>query len=121
MPINTLIIGASAKPHRYAYKALEALTAAQHHCSLLANRSGEILGIPVFTAFSELQSPIDTVTLYLNATRLEPMLEAIIALKPRRVIFNPGTESTSAQACLRAQGIDCIEDCTLIMLRENRY
>jgi predicted CoA-binding protein len=36
---------------------------------------------------------IDTVTLYLNPTRQRDYYNYIVEAKPKRVIFNPGTEN----------------------------
>ena len=41
-------------------------------------------------------SGMDTVTLYLGRDRLIPVLDFLIQAAPRRVIFNPGTESWEA-------------------------
>ena len=119
--MNTLIIGASPKPHRFAFKALQALQAHQHSVILFAPRGGMIDSTKVHTSLSDIQEPIDTVTLYVNPAILEGLLDQVTALKPRRVIFNPGTESEQIQSKLTQKQIHCIEDCTLIMLREGRY
>lgn len=119
--MTTLIIGASHKPQRFAFKALEALTLHQHNVLLFSPRGGEIAGLPVYRRLSDIHEPIDTVTLYVNPARLIPLLDDIIALSPRRVIFNPGTESAEAVARFSQSGIISIEDCTLIMLREFYY
>jgi predicted CoA-binding protein len=64
---------------------------------------------------------IDTVSVYLNPTRLEQVAGDIIACHPRRVIFNPGTESTVVRGRLEASGVRCIEACTLVLLRTGQY
>jgi hypothetical protein len=121
MSSATLIIGASPKPHRYAYRALIALQSHHHAVVLFSPKGGQISGLQVQTDFKRITLAIDTVTLYVNPQRLAPLLADIIALKPRRVIFNPGTESPEAAQQLRHAGIEAIQDCTLIMLREAYY
>jgi hypothetical protein len=49
------------------------------------------------------------------------MIADILELNPARVIFNPGTESTLLQARLKAHHIECIEGCTLVMLRTAQF
>ena len=118
----TLIIGASPKPHRFAYKALLALQDKQQAVLLFAARGGSIEGLPVATSLADIDAcDVDTITLYVNPERLKPMYQAIIELQPNRIIFNPGTESAAAKALFEPLGIACIEDCTLIMLREGHY
>ncbi len=119
--MNTLIIGASPKPHRFAFKALQALKSHNQNVLLFAKRGGNIDDLHVYPALSQIGEDIDTVTLYVNPSILETLLDDIIALKPRRIIFNPGTESDGIIHRLDSLGIECIIDCTLIMLREDRY
>jgi hypothetical protein len=44
-----------------------------------------------------------------------------VALNPRRVIFNPGTESAPLQQALDEAGIEWLEACTLVMLRTGQF
>jgi hypothetical protein len=121
MSLATLIIGASPKPHRFAFKALSALQSHQQPIVLFSPKGGQISRLEVHTNFKHIAVSIETVTLYVNPQRLAPLLADIIALKPRRVIFNPGTESPDAAQQLQYAGIEAIQDCTLIMLREAYY
>jgi hypothetical protein len=45
----------------------------------------------------------------------------VLAAKPLRVIFNPGTESRLLQQALSEAGVEWMEDCTLIMLDSNKF
>lgn len=120
--MTTLIIGASHKPQRFAFKALQALQAQGHSPLLFSPRGGEIASLPVYSCLKEINGQlVDTITLYINPKRLPSLLEDIIALSPRRVIFNPGTESIEATRRFMQAGIEPVEDCTLIMLRESYY
>ncbi len=62
---KVLIIGASANPKRYSYRATERLLGAGFELYLLAKRKSEVLGQPIHTAFPQNQT-IDTVTLYIG-------------------------------------------------------
>ncbi|HNQ89150.1 MAG TPA: hypothetical protein PKM73_11090 [Verrucomicrobiota bacterium] len=42
---------------------------------------------------SAIPVPIDTLTLYVGPARSDALTAAILATRPRRVIFNPGTEN----------------------------
>ena len=70
---------------------------------------------------SDVTDKVDTVTLYVGPQRQVGLFEQIIALRPRRVIFNPGTENPGEYEQLRAAGIEPIEACTLVMLRTNQF
>jgi predicted CoA-binding protein len=64
---------------------------------------------------------IDTVTLYLNPKRQATYYDYIIGLKPKRVIFNPGTENPEFYKLLKANAIDFEEACTLVLLGTGQY
>jgi hypothetical protein len=64
---------------------------------------------------------IDTVTLYVGPQHQESYYDYVIGLKPKRVIFNPGTENTEFQILLKKNGIDYEEACTLVMLGTGQY
>jgi len=61
------------------------------------------------------------VTLYLNPTRQEEYYDRIIALNPKRVIFNPGTENPAFEAMLSLNGIESEQACTLVLLSIGAY
>ena len=49
------------------------------------------------------------------------MKDQILKLKPKRVIFNPGTENSSLEKTLTDAGIAIEEACTLVLLRTNQF
>ncbi len=118
---NVLIIGASPKPDRYAFKAQQMLSDYGHQPVLIAPRYDQIEGLPVHRHISDVTQTIDTVTLYVNPTRLQNYLSDIIQLQPKRVIFNPGTEDAAAQSQLESAGIEALEACTLVLLRTDQF
>lgn len=118
---NVAILGASPKPHRYAYQAQELLMQHQHHVFPVSPRSEPILGVPTYASLQEIESEIDTVTFYVNAQRHEPMFEQVLALKPKRLIFNPGTEDETLMQRYREHNIDVVSGCTLVMLKTGQF
>jgi predicted CoA-binding protein len=116
-----VILGASPKPARYANRAQRLLTRQGYRVTPVHPRYREVEGLPVAAALAEVTGPVDTVTLYVSPTHLEPLLDELIALGPRRVIFNPGTESQRVQDALDAAGIDWLEACTLVMLNTGQF
>lgn len=117
---KTLVIGASENPERYAYKAARMLREHQHEVIAFGNRAGKIGDVEIQTEWDASWTP-DTVTLYINAKIQEQFVGRIIALKPRRVIFNPGTENPSFEELLEKKGVEVEEACTLVMLSTGQY
>ncbi len=116
---NTLVIGASPKPSRYAYKAVTQLRHHGHPVYAYGLRESEINGVPIRTVWPN--ESFDTVTIYLNPQNQKGYYEAIIDLKPNRVIFNPGTENPIFWQQLTEAGIEFEQACTLVMLSLGNY
>lgn len=118
---TTLIIGASPKTERYANKAQKALTETGHQVLLYHPRGGVIDGMEVISDFSAIVEQVDTLTFYVRPEILETMAADLIALKPRRVIFNPGTEDPGLAREFARAGIEVVEACTLVMLKTQGF
>lgn len=83
-------------------------------------KPGEVDGVKIQTGFPKIEA-IDTITLYLNPQRQKQYYEYILSLKPRRVVFNPGTENPEFEKKLKDAGIETVEACTLVMLSTGSY
>ncbi len=118
---NVAIIGASHKSERYSHKAQEMLVEYGHNVYPVSPKGGEVLGVTVLTCASEITDAIDTVTLYVGPKHLTPNFWEIVALKPKRIIFNPGTEDQNLISQAKEAGIKVLEACTLVMLRTNQF
>lgn len=59
--------------------------------------------------------------MYLNAANQQVWQQRLLALKPKRIIFNPGAENPAFAQEAEAQGIETIEACTLVMLNTGQY
>lgn len=121
MPLNVAIVGASHKPQRYAYMAQEMLMQQQHTVFPISGNGREILGVAGYQSIADIDQPIDTITLYLNPQRHQAIKQDVIKIRPRRIIFNPGTESDALMAEYQQHGIETLEACTLVMLRTNQF
>lgn len=117
---TTLVIGASNKPERYAYKAIVRLREKGHKVYGLALKPGSVNDVDFMTEQTPLND-IDTVTLYVGPQHQEGYREYIMSLKPKRVLFNPGTENPSLQKTLQDKGINVMEACTLVLLSTGQY
>ena len=76
----------------------------------------EVLGERCYKQISDVKDPIDTVTMYVGAARSTPLIQEIVAAKPRRIIFNPGAENPQLAEEAKKHGIEVVEGCTLVML-----
>jgi hypothetical protein len=112
---KTLVVGASEKPHRYSNKAIRKLLRYGHEVVPLAPRNGQVAGVPFVTGFPKIED-VHTVTLYIGPARQPAYYDYLIALKPKRIIFNPGTENPVLLQKAQENGIETIENCTLVML-----
>jgi len=120
-PERVVIVGATDKPDRYAHQAQVLLSGHGHEVVPVNPRLAAIEGVPVVADLAQVTGPVDTVTLYVGPAISTDMGEKLIALKPRRVLFNPGAENASLAARLRAVGIQTEEACTLVLLRSGQF
>lgn len=119
--VTVAVVGASNNSQRIAYQALGRLLQKNYAVIPVNPKGGEILGQKVLPSLSAIHAPVDTVTMYVNPQRQTLLLEDIIALKPRRVIFNPGSENPEAYSRLRKAGIAVQEACTLVLLSTRQF
>lgn len=117
---KTLVIGASENPERYSNKAIRALLAHNHEVVALGLKKGMVQDVSFHTEKEDFED-IDTVTLYVGPQNQKEYYSYIIGLKPRRVIFNPGTENPELIAQLKTAGIYAEIACTLILLATDQY
>ncbi len=118
---KTLVFGASLKPNRYSNLALKRLAENGIDSVAFGRIGGTSFGIQITSNLEDIQTDIHTVTLYMRPELQRPYYRAIIAFKPRRVIFNPGTENPEFYPLLRAEGIEVLEACTLVLLALGTY
>ncbi|MBN2428349.1 MAG: CoA-binding protein [Deltaproteobacteria bacterium] len=118
---NVVILGASTKEHRYSFKAQKMLMEHGHRVFPVSPNGKTILCVNGFCSICEIPNMIDTVTLYVGPQRQDGMIDEIIQKKPRRVIFNPGTEHPENMAKLKQHGIEVQEACTLVLLTTGQY
>jgi predicted CoA-binding protein len=119
---KTVIIGATSNPSRYAFLAARMLTDYRHEIVPVGIKDGAVFGKEILDIFKKPDvDNVDTVTLYIGPQRQPEHYNYILGLKPKRIIFNPGTENTEFQRMAEAQGVETLEACTLVMLRSGQY
>jgi len=113
---TVVVLGASAKPGRYAFMAMEGLQEHGYKAIPVNPALAEVLGEHCYPSIRDVPGPIDTVTMYLGAERSTPLIEDMIQAKPRRIIFNPGAENDQLTKAAKDAGIEVVNGCTLMML-----
>jgi predicted CoA-binding protein len=121
-PFTTLVLGASENPDRYSNIAIRMLREYQFDTIAIGNKVGNVLDVPIITLHNVDTTPsVHTITLYLNPKNQEKYYSFILNLKPKRVIFNPGTENEEFMTELEENKIEVLEACTLVLLRTQQY
>ena len=94
----------------------------KHNYPVLAygNRAGEVDGIQIDTEVQQ-SWEVDTFTLYVGPKNQGEILDLAKQLKPRRVIFNPGTENLAMEKALNELDIQTTRACTLVLLSTDQY
>lgn len=118
--MKVLVIGASLKEERYSNKAIKMLNEFGHNVFALGLKSGIVDDTKIETEWLPFEG-IDTITLYLNPKRQVEYYDYIISLKPKRVIFNPGTENPDLYKILKENNIEHEVACTLVLLSTNQF
>ena len=120
MKNKTLVLGASENPERYSNKAVLSLQRKGHEILAIGKKAGKINGTEILTEPVQTDD-VETVTLYLNPDHQKPYYDYIVSLKPKRIIFNPGTENGDLERIAAKEGINVLESCTLVMLSTGQY
>jgi len=117
---KTLVLGATTKPEKYAFRAINMLVQKGHTVLAIGQNTGEVAGVKIYTKAIPVKN-IDTVTLYLNPARQRDYYNYIIEAQPKRVVFNPGTENPEFYQLLELNNIKAEVACTLVLLATNQY
>ena len=120
MPLNTLVLGASPKPERYSFKAVNMLKKYGHPVLAIGAREAMIGDTKIIKGFPS-SDDIDTITLYLGQKNQIGFYNYILEINPRRIIFNPGTHNPELINLAEEKGIEVIEACTLVMLSTGQF
>ncbi len=120
MKKKTLVLGASINPSRYSYLAIQRLISNKQEVEAIGRKEGEVSGIKICTT-KKIFKDIHTITLYLNKGNQVKFYDYIVALNPKRVLFNPGTENIELEKLLSKNNIAFEKACTLVLLGLGEY
>ncbi|MGZ8557154.1 MAG: CoA-binding protein [Chitinophagaceae bacterium] len=117
---KTLVLGASDNPARYSYVAIQQLRKHGHPVIGIGRKNTKVAD--VYIDKEKLPATdIDTVTLYLNPAHQQEYYDYILSLKPKRIIFNPGSENDKLVELAKEKNIKTMEACTLVLLSTGQY
>jgi predicted CoA-binding protein len=116
-----LVLGAHPDASRFAHRAMTKLEAHGFDPVPLNPRFADVLGRKCFSGVGEWRrahpnETVSTLTVYLNPVHSSKIQDELIALKAKRVIFNPGAENPALARELRKAGTEVVEACTLVLL-----
>jgi len=117
---TTVVLGASDNPSRYSNMAVKKLRNNHHKVVAVGKRAGTISDITISTETTKVDH-LDTISLYLNPVNQKEYYQYILDSKPKRIIFNPGTENEELAELARKNGIVPVEACTLVLLSTGQY
>lgn len=118
--MKTVVLGASHKPYRYSYMAVQLLRQYGHEVIAIGKRAREVDDWEIVEDPFPLED-VHTVTMYLNASNQEYYHEFLKDHNFKRVIFNPGAENPVLAAELEQKGVEVLDACTLVMLRTGQF
>ncbi len=118
---SVVVLGASDKRERHSNKAVRLLKSEGFHVIPVHPSLQTVEGLPVTASLGEIREPVDTLTLYVGPRHAAVLSDAIVALSPGRVIFNPGTETPELMEKLDGAGIPYQEACTLVLLSTGQF
>ena len=116
-----VILGASDQEERYANKAQKLLMEHGYTVVPVHPTLGTAEGVPVTGSLSEVSRNPDVLTIYVRPKTSTELAAKILALRPKIVIFNPGTENPEFEAALAEAGIRTVRACTIMLLTNGRF
>lgn len=117
---KTLVFGASKKSYRYSNLTVQKLLFHGIETVAYGQNSGEMMGIQIKTNLKDFHN-IHTITLYINPNHQPEYYQKIVELRPKRVIFNPGTENPDFYEILKKSDIQVEVACSLVLLATGQY
>ena len=119
---KTVIFGASPNQSRYAYMAAQMLHEQGIPFVPVSIKTGEVFGQEILDLNEKPAiDGVDTITMYISAKNQPEWYGYILSLKPKRIVFNPGTQNPELAAMAEENQIDAVSACTLVMLSSGQY
>ena len=119
---SIVVLGASPNPMRTSYLAAKVLLQKGYDVSAYGNTSGKIDQLNISNEVPQTNNnKVDAITIFMKPEKQRAYYDYILALNPKRIIFNPGTENPELSRLAREQGIETEIACTLVQLSIGEY
>lgn len=119
---KTLIVGATTNPSRYAYTAASMFAERNLDFIPIGIKSGNLFGKEILDLRSKpALKDVDTITLYIGPDNQAEWIDYLLSLKPKRIIFNPGTGNSEFSKRAKEAGIEVLAACNLVMLSTDQF
>ena len=115
-----MVLGASPNPVRFSHKAVKSLLRHEQEVVAVGFREGLIVDEEILVGMPHIED-VHTVSIYIGSSRQADYYDYIISLKPKRVIFNPGTVNPEFMGRLKQAGIEPLAECMLVLLSEEDF
>ena len=120
MSPSPVVLGASPNPDRFSYKAVKRLISNSYQVVAIGKHEGKIGNVPIIVGQPAI-SNVHTILIYLAPKHQGEIFDYVLSLRPKRVIFNPGTESPEFEEWLESYDIKVVRDCSLVMMSLGRF
>lgn len=117
---KTVVLGASPNPVRFSHKAVKSLLRHDQEVVAVGFKEGWIDDEEILVGKPPIEG-VHTVSIYIGSSRQDDYYDYIISLKPKRVIFNPGTVNPTFMGRLKREGIEPVAECMLVLLNEEAF
>jgi predicted CoA-binding protein len=117
----TLVLGASPNPDRFAYKAIRSLQRRNIPVIAIGRKDADLDNLKIRKGMPDNIGLVHTVTIYMKAINQKEYYKYILALQPKRIIFNPGTQNPELAELAKKEGIEVVNDCLLVMLNTSEF
>jgi uncharacterized protein len=117
----TMVLGASPNPERVSYDAIISLQIKNIPVIAIGKKEYDLGYIKILKEIPQDIGSVHTIALYMSSVHQKEYYERILSLQPKRIIFNPGTQNPELEDLARANGIEVVDGCLLVMLKTGQF
>ena len=107
---HVAVVGLSPKADRPSYIVAKALLSYGYEIIPVRPATDTVLGKKAYATLTEVDGPIDLVDIFLNPSRLDPVIDSCIELKVPAIWLQEGVINEAAALRAQAAGIQVIMD-----------
>lgn len=116
-PPTDAVLGASRNPRKFGHLSVQAHLRHGYKVFPINPHAETIAGVPAYASLGQLPvEAVDRITVYLPPEAGITHLDQMVALHPKEVWFNPGSESDELLTRAEQLGLPVIAACSLIDL-----